>query len=53
MSRENPTVSEIKDALEGDGGPGNGEYYNDILRNASSENRAKAQECLEEEWNSK
>lgn len=53
MSLENPSISEIKDALEGRGGPGNEEYYNDVLANASLENRAKAQKCLNDEWNSK
>lgn len=48
MSRENPTVSEIKDALEGGGGPGNGEYYADVLNNASPKNRARAQRDFEE-----
>ncbi len=46
MSRNDPSVSEICDALEGKGGLGNGEYYSDVLSNASSENRAKAQKCL-------
>ena len=48
MTREKPTASEIKDALEGEGGPGNGEYYSDVLRNATPENRKKAQRGLEE-----
>lgn len=48
MSRENPTVSEIVDALEGKGGPGNGEYYNDVLSNASSKNCAEARKRLDE-----
>ena len=47
MSDE-PTINQIVDALEGKGGPGNGEYYNDVLSNASSEDRAKAQKCLDE-----
>ncbi len=47
MSRINPSVSEIYDALEGKGGPGNGEYYNDVLSNASPEDRAIAQECFD------
>lgn len=48
MSRENPTVSEIRDALEG-GEPGEGEWGDDVLSNASPENRAKAQKCFEEQ----
>lgn len=47
MSRTNPSVSEIRDALEGEG-PGEGEWENDVLCNASPENRAKAQKCLDE-----
>ena len=46
MSDE-PTINQIVDALEGKGGPGNGEYYSDVLRNASPEDRARAQECLD------
>ena len=46
MSDES-TINQIVDALEGKGGPGNGEYYSDVLRNASPEDRARAQECLD------
>lgn len=46
MSRTNPSVSEIYHALEG-GRPGEGEWENDVLANASPENRAKAQECFD------
>jgi len=52
MSRINPSVSEICDAL-GACGPGNGEWSSDVLSNASSENRAKAQKCLEEQESSR
>lgn len=43
-----PTKEQIFDALEGKGGPGNGEYYNDILRDASPEDIEEARECFKQ-----